>query len=424
MKFIEMDDTLRKINSLKNITSIKYHDLSSVTDNKSKIIPGFLVFYNGNNSLFLTVKDKYYQDFVKKLRSVYSNEQNSIITTDIMGNKKSIQIDDFTKKMLLDDKLEDDIIYSFYQDKEGYKNRLFFEMDEVKSILPIIKYHIEDTLKYFDYDIDLADEVQGYNGVYTINTIYNGIPSLVPLTFKKREFNSYELSIGGLFPKVMSLNMSIDILSSGITITSSIPEIKFNSTYIYEVNEDNAIMRSYAYLDNKLKSYKIDDLKVAKNKDDDIVLKNSGDSINWYLLPWNGLLGYTYSLDILTDNEKMIYYRLLYFDINEDRYTYIDTYAKKYHRDSTVLKEVANLTIDSVRKRTIGIKNNDIFLEETAFSDDGVTGFYKTNLANRYFYHITDRTKYISISKENGVLSSADLFRSKIRKLIKNGVDE
>ena len=79
MKIIKEDDTLLKIKQLKDIRSIDFIDLyMNSSKDKVKIIPGFLVFYGRGEELFLTSRDKYFDQFVKKIHETTYIKQFAI----------------------------------------------------------------------------------------------------------------------------------------------------------------------------------------------------------------------------------------------------------------------------------------------------------------------------------------------------------
>lgn len=432
MKIVGIDETLKKINELKNIQAISYRDLSSSTGSKNIIVPGFLVVYDGMKTLFLTVNDKYYQEFIQKLREVYLKEKDNVVEENILGTHH-ITIDEFTKQLLTEGNLDEvSELYSFYQGKTGYKNRLFFEIDEIKAIASIIKYHIKETLKYFDYVIEFDNQIRGYNGTYSLDATYNGLPTIVPFTINKTSFDTYELKIGGLLTKAIPIKMLISFQEKGLTVNSSIDELKFTNTHIYHLDKEEAYIRKYAYLSGELKAYEVKDLTKGNNEYNNLILTQNGEIINWYQLPWNAMLGYCQNEKASDNQETMKYTRNIYFSLESNYFISKDNSSKKYQKDSTVLTERRSLLLDRARKNTIGIIRNGIALIETSFSSDGVTGFYQTNLSGRYFYHIAssnnfesiDKEKTIPLSRQDGVFDSSDIQGNKIKKLTIRGVEK
>ena len=94
----DFDSTLEDIKSIKNILSIKIYDLINYKNDDSRkfILPAMIVVFDsdgGRKCLNLCAKDKYFNEFVKKVQSVYEKEkgQGSIF------NDGYIYIDDNTK---------------------------------------------------------------------------------------------------------------------------------------------------------------------------------------------------------------------------------------------------------------------------------------------------------------------------------------
>jgi hypothetical protein len=121
-----------KIEKLKDIISIDYEDIAiPQSSGKNKVYPGFFVIYGNGEHLFLTTFDSHFEDFARRLREVYLEEKDNIVSDGIMGPQK-IKISPETKKILLSAELEKTSkLYDQFQNIEGYSDSLLFEEDEL-----------------------------------------------------------------------------------------------------------------------------------------------------------------------------------------------------------------------------------------------------------------------------------------------------
>ena len=131
------------LKDLKNITMIHLSSLEK--DYSLKIIPGFIVDFEGH-TINYTVAQDHFEEFVARLRQVYLEEKNNNIS-DGMGIKH-IEIDPLTEKVLLEGKIEKaGEIYNYYHEQEGYEESLLFDEDRIRARLPIIIYHLNSYIK-------------------------------------------------------------------------------------------------------------------------------------------------------------------------------------------------------------------------------------------------------------------------------------
>ncbi|MBQ8892091.1 MAG: hypothetical protein IJ068_04485 [Bacilli bacterium] len=427
MQLKTMNDNLRKIEKLKNITFIKFVDLSSTNNDKYTIIPGFMVFYNGLDYLFLTSKDEYFLEFVKKLREVYLKEKDNIVKKDFFGNKYSIEIDDITKKLLLEgelDKIEE--MYSFLSEKEGYNESLFFKEEEVKGILPIVKYHLENTLSLFSISLEVENSPKGYQGLYYLKGRKNGIPCFIPMFYLKNDYNTYYLEIGGLFDKSMPISMNISFKEKEVVVDTKIEDLAFSNHESYKFSDNKVIAKRTVYLNQDMKIFKSEELKPTLAPKNDLMYLN-GTETHWYLLPWNAYYGGKKEEIQITEDEKINSYQTIYFDIEPKMFFIKENYSKQYQKSSPVVIDNKRFILDNMESTSIGYEQDKVTYIETSFNKLGTLGYFKQHLAGKYFYHIANKelksvskNDFIALNQMNGIYDKTDLLRTeKIKKLIK-----
>lgn len=427
MKVNKTSDDLIKINQIKDLQSIEFYDVcTTVAGDKMLISPGFIIFYGPMKSMFLTTSDEYFEDYVKKLREVYYEEKERIIESGIMGDKK-IEINPLTKSLLLNGNIENTSeLYSFYKNKTGYSESLLFEEDKFKAFFDIISYHIKNTMKLFDVEIGDMSLSGGMNGVYFIRCKKDNAPVILPLYFSKRKDNNYEITIGNLFDKSVPLVMDIMFCKDGINVNNIVTSYKFSDFNSYKFDDKGTIER-IVELDNGLVHYSKNDLPKATSIPDNIVnLDNNEVIATWYKYPWNAFEGVTKETYAINEDgtlekkdgeEQLIINRRVYLTDNEDDIFLKESYSKRYRKRTKTIEQSRDIMFDNLEKQIIGLRKKEGYLFETTFGGNAVTGFYKTNLLGKNFYHISKaKTKeeltsesLCSLDKEDSVNEKADL---------------
>lgn len=426
MRINKTSDKFIKINQIKDLKSIEVYDVRTSAKDKMLISPGFIIFYGPMKSMVLTTDDEYFEDYVKKLREVYLEEKDRIIESGIMGDKK-IEINPLTKSLLLNGNIENTSeLYSFYKNKKGYSESLFFEEDKLKAFFEIISYHIKNTMKLFDIEISDMSLSGGMNGVYYIRCKKNNVPVILPLYFVKREDNNYQITVGNLFDKAIPLVMDILFTKDGINVNNIVTSYEFSDFNSYKYDDKGTIER-IVELKNELIHYSKNDLPIATSVPLNVANLDNNDVITtWYKYPWNayeGVTKETYSinkdgtLEEKDGEEQLINKRMIYLTDNEDDIFLKESYSKRYRKRTTSIEESRDILFDNLEKQIIGLKKKEGFLFETSFYGNAVTGFYKTNLLGKNFYHISSaKTKeeltsesMYSLDKEDSVEEKADL---------------
>lgn len=426
MKLIKYDDELIEINKIKDITSIEYKDLilTSAKD-KIKIIPGFIVMYGLNKSLYLTEQDKYFEIFVKRLREVYQEEKDNVVKEGIFG-VEGIKIDNLTKSLLMDNNLEKTYeLYDYYHDKDSYDKSLFFEEDKFRIVFDTFKYHLIETLKMFDISIDNISLSGGVNGNYYLSVIIDNTPRILPINYIIKDDISSEVTIGNIFNGVSPLTIDITFYDNRLSVISKVDKYKYYETNTYGF--DNSFYHTKEIIiDNNTIMYKKDKIdSVEANKYDNLInIDSVNKDITWYKLPWNSYIGVNLCISKY-DTSSIITNKFIYLLINDNNYYLKELYYTKYQKQTSAMEEMMALTLDKISKETFGIKNNDVIMIETFFDNDGINGFYKDKLSRNYFYHLSPvdsielitKDNAISLGRENKINDKVDLLN--VKKYIK-----
>lgn len=427
-----MDSELINIQNIRNLESIRYteHLLSK------GLIPILQITYDGGKYMILSSTDKYFYSFVKKVIDVYNLEKNSIVDdslTDPFRIRNKIDIDSKTEKVLESGILTDiNSLYSFYKDKHAYNKSLIYQIDEVKSLLPMLIYHLEDFLTSFIVKSTFDTNISGYKDNYTLNAQIDGLEKYIGISFDEINENEYDFEISGIFDNLKTIKVKIKFDNDRITISGNIDlsNVEFKYTYLATLNNVKCILE--VIKDNKTIYYKNDELEETTVPYPNLTSLDSTNNLKWYILPWNAYYGIDNNVEKLSDSQRVVETHTMYFGLSSDNFIKKEEYSKRLIRtknDSYINEE--SITLDEMGKSTICIKlylNDNIYLIETSFSHkDNESGFYSEMLSDNYFYHIASSRSIEELSKErtieiddNIVLKDYDLLkRDKILSLVR-----
>ena len=415
------DEKYLEIQQMKDLVSIDFQDLCLTSNHKTRIIPGFLVFYGQGKQLFLTSQDPYFEEFVKRLREVYLEEKDNVIREGFMGDEH-IKISPFTEELLLYGNL--DQVADWYQDYEkieGYPESLLFEEDFVKSFFPIVEYHLRETLKMWNISIDSIRLSEGRNGIYYLSVDIDHTPKTIPLLFHKEQDN-YSFMIGNVLDKTIPLHMNIHFSKDGIQVHNSIEEYHYTDYTSYEFDSKYLQVEREVSLNGKTAHYSKNHIEKNNMETPSIVFFDSIKTpMEWYSLPWNSYLGREDYLLSITEKDQLLSRRFVYYTPTIEKVFVREKDTKRYYSKTPSGVISDSILLDSIDKTILGIKDKDHCLLESHFLGSGVKGFYQAHLADQYFYHISRANHFEDVSKENsffitrqdGVLKNVDLLDSK-----------
>ncbi len=439
MKYYGMDPTLVEIYNIRNIESIKLWDLVSHDEsNKRIVIPAFMVIYDGGKQLNLCAKDKYFDIFVKKITEVYRDEKNNILEdalTDPFGLSRHIEIDDFTKSVLESGDLTvANEIYGFYKDKERYEGSLFYQVDEVKSLVKIIQYHIKRLFANTDRNVNFNDEFSGYRNNYVMSGQIDGIDQYFPFTFQKVDSNHYEIWVNGLVNQNLPVRVDVIFKKDELDVVVEIEpyELKEESRYVIT----NGVVKSIHDATRRgiTIGYKNNDLeKMETNPLDNIANLDEEVNLDWFILPWGAVYGCASKIEDVSGYEKVIEIHNMYLDVFDGGFVRKEYYSKNYKRNRTVSLNAQDVVLEEIKKNILGIsidKEGKIFVVETSFDEGDVSNdFYNGAYGGKFFYHGCytengvsgiDRKRLVTLNKEKNVLNNSDLVNKyRILKLVK-----
>ena len=437
MKIDTMDQLLIDIYHIRNLEYVNFWDLHGTSDSKVLVIPAIMINYDGGKTLNLCAKDKYFDTFVRKVVEVYNDEKDNILEdslTDPFRMRQNIKIDERTKRILTSGVLEDiNRVYSFYESKESYDNSLLFQIDEVKSLLPMIKYHIKKLFNMTDVVISFDGDITGYRNCYLLMGKLNGIDRCFILSFNKTYSNSYEVSIQGLLSNNIPLNMCIDFTKDSLLVNTSMGDnmISCSSEYLVtnEVVKEIHIIKK----DGLPIGYENRDLVEVENNISNITDIDSDTRFKWFELPWGAMYGIDNTVVDVSGTEKVIERHNMFVDTMNDCFSLREYFSKSYHRNRTVSVDAIDVTLDEVRKNVFCIcidSIKGIYAVESSFLDKvAKSGYYDEKLAGNYFYHLVSsdngikgisRDGLIPVSKNDNVLSGVDLLnKANVYRLVK-----
>ncbi len=441
MQLYGMDKELIEIYNLHNIESIKIWDLLTSETRKMLVLPTLLVTYDGGKILNLGAKDKNFNVFVKKVIEVYHNEKNNILEDDLTDPfrfHQKISIDEKTKEILESGKLEEiSEIYSFYNGKDSYDSSLLFQIDEIKLLLPMIKYHIKKFYEFTNRVITFDEGIDGYRNNYVLLAQIDGIETTITLQVNKIDTEEYVIYVGGLNIKLEPIKIKINFSKDAISVDLTFSLYNLISSSLYHVNKEIPKV-TYEIKKNGIPVvFEERNLEETMNEWENIASLDYDSSLTWYRLPWNAFWGVQQEIKEISDTEKIVKIYKMFIDANNTSFSRREYYAKSYLRNKTTAVDSKEMILDEVKKTIRGIclsKTNGIYAIETEFTDKilGDLNFYDNKLKNRYFYHLAMSLEGVkgikkdhlkAISKEEVLEASDMLNKAKMLKLVKGDND-
>ncbi len=438
MQLYHMDFELIEIYQLHNLESVQLWDLTQINSDKMTIIPALLVVYDGGKYLNISAKDPHFPIFAKKVVEVYNDEKNNILEdglTDPFHLRPNIDIDEHTKAVLESGELTAiNEIYRFYENKASYNGTLLFEIDEVKSLLPIIKYHLEKFYKSTNHTVVFQGDVNGYRSVYNIEATVDGVATTIPLVFNKDSENDYTILVGGINTKPTPYELHISFKNTAIEVAMAIPLYNVTCYATYELTQGAPKMTYRVYKDGAIIIYENQDLPTANNQWSNLADLDYDSHLSWYSLPWHALYGVENTITDISPTEKTVAVHSMYLETLPSAFKRREFYSQTYHRNKTATLDAQAMCLDEVSKNISGVclsTELGVYAIETRFTEtpQESSGYYQEQLKNRYFYHLVQtpnglkgitRAALKSISQTDNVLGASDLLnKTKILELVK-----
>jgi hypothetical protein len=414
-----MESELVRINKIKNLQYVSFYDLSvprkdgNITRNV--LAPALMVKADGDTYNY-SIADKYFVHYVHKVISVYRKEKKKVYLEGAVPSliPDGIEFHDANSKKILEDArfLEGKEITGFYEDKDSYENSLLFQIDEVKSIMDIIRYVINDFSNFVDIKIKLSDKYAGYRNNYKIESEVNGLFTYLLVRYNKISDNDYQVTISNLNGACRPYVVDIQFLDNRINIVGKYQRLTIGSEF--RVDETGGSYLKYSYSDGKQIFYDTGDLEEVDVPNKNLVNLDHDNELTWYKLPWDAYLGRTVLVDELDVTTKIQTNQIIYLDVIGDNFYKREYYTKKLTRDKTNTQNRIMLTVDALRKVTFGFKlNDDNYLIETSFKNALGDGEYQEKYINRFFYHLAKANDVNGIKKENLIPITKDIISDK-----------
>ena len=439
----EMDDLLISILAIKNIEEIQFSDLVITPSSSTQfiILPSLYVKYDGKKTLNLCSTDKYFDVFVKKVFEVYMEEKDRdevVPDVGVVFKGSKLEIDDKTKKVLESgDLTKVSELVKFYDGKKSYDERLMFQIDEVKMMIPIMKHHLKELFSHTNITINFDDNnIAGYKNNYQINCKIDGIDETLIIGYEQSRDNEYYFNIRSLNNIFNPLIMRIQFKEDSMSVDITSKDYPISSSDIYQFEEDKLHHTKRIRLDNKEVYYDSKDLDTVENPYENLTSLDGDTKMKWFKLPWKGLYGVDRSIQDIDDNEHIYSTRTKYLGIIDDNFMIKEIGSVKYHRDRTFETSPNEFVMEEIKKTMYGYRlnpNSDIYIIETGFSDDvHQNGYYDNYLGGKYYYHgieckdllSINRDNLIGISKDNNIIVGADLLEEdEVKKLIRSDLN-
>ena len=435
-----MDPMLIKIYQIKDIEEISFTDLApSSRGDRLTVMPNLFVRYDGGKYLSLCNQDKYFDVFVRKVYEVYNLEKNRVIVDpdfDPFGHRTRLKIDDRTKAIFETGSLTTvNGIYSFYDKKKSYEHSLVFQSDELRLLLPIIKYHLKQIFDCTDRVITLGeDTLNGYRNNYGISYKLDGLDDILLINFIGHNNNESSLYIRSRDKKFKPIEMRIAFGKTSIQVDCYFKDYELFSSNEYRIERDNSITDTFRVIKNGQPIiYKNFALERVENPVPNITGIDSAEDVTWYKLPWNAMYGAGNGIEVLSEVDEIVMVHNKYLAIVGNEFMLREYASKEYQRRKTFEANANRVVMDEVNKRVYGILLNEkesIYLIETYFDDVlRGNGYYDSYLRDQYYYHIAQNKNrllglntgdLVTISQDDNIVRSADLLViDDLRKLLK-----
>jgi hypothetical protein len=432
-----MDSMLVKINEIKDIEEISFSDLApSSYGDKMTVMPNLYVMYDGGKYMSLCSKDKYFDEFVRKVFQVYNQEKGMLVSDprfDPFGKRKEIKIDERTKTILESgDLTKINEIYEFYAGKKSYDRSLLFESDVLKQLLPIVKYHLKLAFDCTDKTVTFADNVvNGFRTNYGMEYKIDGTVDMLLINFISFDGNTANLKIRSREKNFKPLEMSISFNNNDITVNTHFSDYGLFINNSFEVKKNNTIVNIFRVTKNgEIAIYKTRELEKCENPLPNISSIDSDDDMVWYQLPWNALYGVNNQVQELSEVDEIVIGHNKYLAIINDEFMLREYASKEYRRKKTFEAHANLVVMDQVSKRVFGIlvdPKEGVYVIETYFGGIMRTnGYYDSYLEDKYFYHTAQSKKklkglkrdgLVTLSQEDEIIKGADLLvASKLKK--------
>lgn len=430
MKLSKDEQKLLEIKEIKDLESIELKDLfQHITNGKRTIVPGFIITYGEPlKMMYKTTLDKYFDDFIKRVKEVYQEEKDHVIRTGILGDEY-IQIDPLSKTILLNGDLDiKERTYDHYKRIEGYDESLLFEEDKFKSYLPIIKYQLTETLKTMGLTISNIVLSHGNNGIYYLKGTINNDPIIIPINFEEHS-NTIKVTISNVLHDSIPIVIEASVTNKGINIICRVDEFTYYDYTSFEVRNNKVSKNREVIFQHRPMHLENEDLKLVEDQtipDKWASIEDEKD-VSWYQLPFDSYIGFKRERKSIAEDGTLLDEDGEHILEKEETIVVIpseetvlskDFMTKVYYKkidDRTISQKV---TLDTMDKTTIALINKDHALLETSFGEDGVSGIYKKYLEGKHFYqkcNINDiKSTLSSLERKDGIEEKTDLLDESI----------
>jgi hypothetical protein len=436
-----MDEERIAISEIRNLESVRFSDLGVSSINNSKtslynellddgntlIIPMLIVVYDGAKVIVLSSKDENFEYLVKKTKDVYLKEKDSTIEGDFF--KRGINIDEYTKKILLSDTvIQTSDLYKYYENIESYDKKLISSDSEYYALLPLIEYVLKTNLYNINRNFKLENKLKGYSasGNYILYGSINEIYTPMPMRITKSN-NKYNIKVSNVFKEHKPLDITINFNRTSLDIISSVSELNYQSLETFKYEDNSLSNRKEIYVEDKcvyVDPTTIDESNYIPN----IIKLDERDNLRWFKLPWNASIGFSNIETKIDEESKTAYRKIQYVGVNKNTAINIESAEKRFIRNSKDFRKMKDLVFDDVDKTMTIFNDGENTFIETSFSEDGAVGVYRESYANKYFYQVSsannieeiNNTNTYPVSREYEVYEPGELLNNyEIKKLVK-----
>lgn len=370
-----MDDVEIDISAIKTLKLIHFYHVLK----EGKVIAAAMAHYNNDKVMNLCVLDKHYDEFVSSIFMVYENA----------ANKDEIIVDDYSKS-ILDRAVSADTGYykEYLKQLKEMETPSFYHQSYMPYIaVPVIRYVIKELYGITGKKIDWNPIDNSWFGRGTLSATADEGEATFPFVLTAIGTGRYNVRIGNFFTLRDSLEMKITYDHTGIHIEadSTGAEIKAKIDFTADIDNERIVETSEVSLNGKKVYSDVAELPVVSiwediSKMDGLLKLNEGEA-KFYKLPWGQFifLDIKKTVEPETDNQ---YIKIGYVTRNKERNNaFAFSYDKIKNPKADASYMIFNYAMDVFEEKIFG-EVVQVYFDPLGFRS---RGFYKANLADRYF---------------------------------------
>ncbi len=278
------DKKLIDIACINNITGVYCYTKEGMSDNKLDKIKylEIKIVYDGSKTMSMNSNDKYFLDFLTKIKQLYSNEKN---------RKKFTFLNDFSKEVIER--------YNILEDQKPVTDHSFYPMNTNNFYVNLMSDYIVQALTiiiklfYLDKDIKV-ENFKGNHHRYLATYIVDNKKYFLPFSCIIKDNYNLVFEVNGIKNNGIRFNGQLDIRDYYVRMKWSNKQQDLECKILSDI--DNGFIES---------SIKVNSETILINQEDSLVKEEELKEINEYLKKMNLK---TFSRGIKTTTNSYLFY--------------------------------------------------------------------------------------------------------------------